>query len=317
MARHPSQFNPSLRMPLIDILVAIILIVVTRHVWLQTKGEERLNEVQTEVLQARRDNDSSLAATRATLAAAEQEEQDMIHLHDAKEQFLAFLIEQTAAEQAGISAGEQLGDQHDDQLRELSTAIQRARSQRFEYYLEIQTAERSIGAEREDVAALEEQVAERNAHLERLDGWIRTAEQRLQEDPPTLFPKKTALSSLVEISDLEESLVFNLTHDLHPLGGFDVGLLGSLGVATDGNASLKEGGLYANLPIKPRRASIDFEAGVSHLESRTAGESDTSPFAGASLRLAPLSRERFFLVVGTRYGHDDLALRLGLAFGRR
>ena len=57
MARHPSQFNPTFRMPLIDIVVAIILIVATRYVWLHTKGEERLHEVQTEVLQASREND--------------------------------------------------------------------------------------------------------------------------------------------------------------------------------------------------------------------------------------------------------------------
>ncbi len=317
MARPSSQFNPSLRMPAIDILVAIALVVATRYVWFQTRGEERLGEIQTEVLEARRANDSSLVATRAALAAAAQEQEDIVHLRDAKEQFLAFLLDEIAAEQGGIGAGEQVDSQLTARVLEQSTAIQRARGQRLRYHLELQAMEKSIAAEQETVAALEAQVAERDAHLGRLDGWIRAAEQRLREDPPTLFPEKTALASLLEIGDPEESLVFNVTRELHSLGGFDLGLLGSLGVATNGNASLKEGGLYANLPIKPRRASIDFEAGVSHLESRTDRAADTSPFAGASLRYAPVAKERVFLVAGTRYSHEDLALRLGLAFGRR
>jgi hypothetical protein len=101
------------------------------------------------------------------------------------------------------------------------------------------------------------------------------------------------------------------------LGALDLGLMGSLGLSTDGETATKEGGLYANLPIAPRRTSIDFEGGISQVQSRKDDRSDTSPFAGATLRFAPSAGERLFIVGGTRFSHEDLALRLGLALGRR
>jgi len=317
MAKETSKFNPSLTMPIIDIVVAIILVVSTGYLWFHTKGQEKLAEVRTDLVQAMHENEASLNATRGTLVDAQEDYEQTVQLRDAKEQFLAFLLEQTDYERNKIDESQQLDDQYTNEVLDLRTEIQRGRDRRLAYNSDIMDAESKIAEEQRAIASLEAQARERNGYIDQLDGWILAAEQDLRDNPPSRFPEKSALASLLEIRDPNESLVFNLSHELHRMGTIDLGLLGSLGVATDGEASIKEGGVYANLPVSPRRASIDLETGVSQLQSRSEDKSDTSPFAGASLRLAPVSGERFFVVAGTRYSHEDLALRLGLAIGRR
>ncbi len=317
MAKPKSRFNPSLTMPIIDILVAIILIVATGYFWFQTKGHEELESIKEDLRQARQRNAEELAATQATLEEARQEYRETIQLRDAKAQFLDFLMEQIDVEREKIAEARDLNETYTNQVLDLRTEIQRSRDRRLAYNSDILDAETRIAEERSDIAALEAQAGERNDYIDQINDWIARAEERLQEDPPSRFPERSALASYVEIKDPDQTLVFSLSHELQRMGTIDVGLLGSLGVTTDGGSSLKEGGLYANLPIAPRRASIDFEGGVSQIESREEDMSDTSPFAGATLRFAPTPKERLFLVAGTRYSHEDLALRLGLALGRR
>ncbi len=317
MAQSPSKFNPSLTMPVIDIVVALILVGSTGYFWFHTKGQEKLAALRDSLAQALHANEAGLAETRGTLVKAQEEYEQTIQLRDAKEQFLAFLMEETESERNRIDESQSLDEQFTNQVLDLRTEIQRGRDRRLAYNSDILDAENKIAEEQRVIASLEAQARERNSYIDQLDGWILAAEQELQKNPPSRFPEKSALASLLEIRDPNENLLFNLSHELHRIGSIDLGLLGSLGVATDGETSLKEGGVYANLPVSPRRASIDFDAGVSQLQSRADDTSDTSPFAGASLRLAPVSRERFFVVAGTRYSHEDLALRLGLAIGRR
>jgi hypothetical protein len=317
MARQPSKFNPSLTMPVIDIIVAIILIVSTGYFWYHTKGQEKLEAIRADLMASRQENNASLTTTRGTLTTAQENYEQTVQLRDAKEQFLAFLKEQTEAERNKITESQQLDDEYTNEVLDLRTEIQRGRDRRLAYNSDILDAENKIAEERQAVASLEAQARERNGYIDQLDGWILAAEKNLRQNPPSRFPEKSGLASLLEIRDPDESLLFNLSHQLHQMGTIDLGLLGSLGVATDGEASIKEGGVYANVPISPRRASVDLETGVSQLQSRSEDKSETSPFAGASLRVAPVVKERIFLVAGTRYSHEDLALRLGLAIGRR
>jgi hypothetical protein len=311
------NFNPSLAMPIVDILVAVVLIASTGYFWFHTKGQERLAAIRDELAAARQENAADLAENKAALMTAESDYEQTVQLRDAKEQFLAFLKEQTEVERNRIEESRGFDDQYTGQVLDLRTEIQRGRDRRLAYRTDIMGTEGKIAEEQQAIASLEAQARERDSYIDQLDGWILAAEQRLQQDPPSRFPEKSGLASYLEIRDPNESLVFNLSHELYSMGMIDLGLLGSLGVATDGEASLKEGGFYANLPISSRRASVDLETGVSQLQSRAQDMSDTSPFAGASLRVAPLGKERFFVVAGTRYSHEDIALRLGLAIGRR
>ena len=312
-----SSFNPSLRMPVIDIIVALILMSLTGYFWFHSTGEAKL-ETAFDDLQATRDaNAADLAEARAGLAEDEQELQETIEVRDAKAQFVDFLLQRIEIETTTIAENQVLDELYTDQVLDLGTDIQRGRDRRLAYNSDILATNRKIDEEQGAVGNLEAQAGERTDELARLDIWIANARQELDKNPPSRFPAKSALASLVEIKDANRSVLVSLSHEIRKVRGLDLGLIGSLGLTTSGSASIKEGGLYANLPIANRRASIDFEGGVSRFESREEVQSDTSPFAGANVRFAPNPKERIYVIGGARYSHEDLALRVGLALGRR
>lgn len=316
MPKSPS-FNPSLRMPIIDIIVAIILMVATGYFWFHSKGEAKLEAAFDDLKVAREANAVELADSQASLEESEQELRETIEMRDAKAQFVEFLLEQIEIETQTIADDQELDELYTNQVLDLRTDIQRGRDRRLAYNSDILETNRKIEEEETAVANLESQAGERNDELGQLDIWIANARQQLEKNPPSRFPANSALASLVEIKDENQSVLVSLSHEVRKVQGVDFGLLGSLGLTTSGDASIKEGGLYANLPIANRRASIDFEGGVSQFESREEALSDTSPFAGANVRFAPNPKERVYVIGGARYSHEDLALRVGLALGRR
>lgn len=311
-----SEYNPSLRMPIIDIVVTIVLMVVTAFFWFHTKGQAKLESAAEQLQRSRQENAAELQKSKDALADVEQELTDTRNLCKAKAQYVVFLKERIDVERETIEVCEKQNEQYTDAVLDLRTEITRGRDRRMAYNTDVFETGTKIEGERAEIANLEAQALERNDEIDRLDAWIAEAHQQLEENPPSRFPVRSALASAYMITDPGE-VVFSFTLGVKEYGALDLGLIGSLGMGTDGASSVKQGGVFANLPISPHRASIDFEGGVSQFESRENNDSDTSPFASALIRLAPSAKERLFLIAGPHYSHEDLALRLGLALGRR
>jgi hypothetical protein len=312
-----AHYNPSLRAPIIDIIVAIILIVSAGYVWFHSRGEAELAAAHADLRNARAQNAAELQEALDNKRAVEEELAATIQDRDDQAQIVQFLQDRIEIETQTILESRERDERLTDETLDLRTEIQRGRDRRRAYTTDVFETNQRIEETETIIAGLEGQAQERNDELGRLDVWIAEARLALEENPPSRYPEKSGLASVVEVKDESQTVLLSLSREVKGLKAFDLGLLGSLGLSTDGESALKEGGLYANLPLAPRRASIDLEGGISQLQSRKRDYSDTGPFAGATLRLAPKAGERLFIVGGTRYSHEDLAIRLGLAIGRR
>jgi len=315
------RFNPSLRMPIIDIVVALLLVVASGYFWFQNQGRARLAAGRESWREAQLNNHEEIRRGLADLEQARRELAQAKADRDAKAEEARWLEEQCHVEQQRIAEGQQLDQEFTDRLLDLRMHITRLREQRGALNSDVFQAEARIREHRSRNADLEAQALERVREVERIGQWIAEAQAELRENPVSRFPERSSLSSVVEFAgigdDPEERFVFSLARGFTRIGALDVVFLGSLGLSGGGDSSLKEGGVFANLPLAHRRASLDFEGGVSQLQSRLYDDKKTGPFAGATLRLAPLRRERLFLLAGTRYSQEDLGLRLGLGLGRR
>lgn len=312
-----SRFNPSLAMPVMDIVVAVLLIAATGFFWFRTKGEAKIEAALADLQAARQQNTAEIQVVRENLARSEQELIDIGNERDAKGQYAVFLEEQVGAERQNIIDARALEEEYTDTWLDLRSQVQRANLRRAAYRTDIFETEQKIDETSAVNADYVAQTTDRNDRLDRLDRWIREARGELERDPPSRFPERSALASVLEVADPGNSIIVSLTHDVTGFGKLRLGLLAGLGLGDGSDTSIKEGGLYANLPLMPRRASIDFEGGISQRISREDEEDDLGPFAGATFRLAPLRQERFFILAGTRYSHEDVGMRIGVGLGRR
>ncbi|MFH1143262.1 MAG: hypothetical protein V1774_01810 [Candidatus Eisenbacteria bacterium] len=311
------SFNPTLRMSVVDVVVAVALIVATGYFWFETTGKARLRAGHQSLVEARDLNAREIEAAKQNLRDIEQELVEIGETREAKAQEMLWLEEQMRWEQAKILEYEGQDEVFTDQLLDLRLELQEARDRRMAYNTDIYEAEKQIAAAEQSSADLLAQVQGRNTELERLATWIAQAEDKIEADPPSRFPEHSSLASVVDMTDQEGRVMVSLARRVANIGRLDLGLLGSLGLSQGAESSVKEGGLFANLQLLPRRASIDFEGGISQLTVRGEDTQDTGPFAAATLRFAPVRRERLFLLAGTRYSHEDIGLRLGIGFGRR
>jgi hypothetical protein len=308
------------KLPLIDLLVIGVMLVAGGFVWFQTLGKARLTGAHAEVLASQAENSAEIRRAEEDSARAQQELTRKRAERDAKARDVVALVALLQDEERRIGEARLADGESTDQLLALRTDLSLARERRADVADDIAQTERQLEESRQAVALLSVQVAERDLELERLEARIDAAQAELQANPPSRFPEESSLSSMLEISDLgnpDKRYVLSLARRVKTLGGLDLGLVGSLGLGSDAGDALKEGGVFANLPLAPRRASLSLEGGISQLQSRSSDEQQTGPFAGATLRFAPLRRERLFLLAGTRYGHEDLALRFGLGLGGR
>jgi hypothetical protein len=310
-------FNQSLTMPVVDLVVAAILIFTTGYFWMDTKGEAKLADSKAQLETARVENatevtriEGKLADQEVNLENTQKDEQD-------KAAYVEFLKVKKDTEDQLIAEAAELNEIYTDDMLDLRTDIQRSKDRRIGYNTDIFETDKKIETMEAANADMLARVNDRNGEESRLNVWIADAEQREVFEPTSRLPDKSSVASVIDISDPSQSVVLSLAYQLQKVSGMDMGLIGSLGLGVDGESAIKEGGIFANLPLTHRRTSIDFEGGISQFESRKENISDTSPFAGATFRFAPNPKERLFLLAGTRYAHEDLALRLGLAFGRK
>jgi len=253
------------------------------------KAEIRAKEAEITAAEARRDSiDAEAEHHRAEIP----QEIDRIQVSRQKAQDLT---------QENLRLRGLLGTQR-DRLRDLNGLVAQLTEQRDDL-LDVQAElDDTLFANDQRRLALVRDVEEMIAYRER--------------DPWSMFPVSASLAAYVEVTPDANFLSFSLAKDFYRRGRFDFGVTGALGFGNEQGTSVKEGGVYANYELAFRRASIDFGAGVSSLRIGTDDE-DVEPYVSAILRYAPYYRERAFLLLGTKYSHEDLSFLAGVGFGRR
>jgi hypothetical protein len=311
------QYRPAVKLPIIDLLLVILLIAASGYVWREVRGKPRVQAELGGLEGIRAGNAQALSEANQGLL---QNKADLAGIHGTHAEQVAQIV---GLETQMHATGDQIARSRErdhlatDRLLDMRGEIQRGADQRKARQKELEQIETQIGQVQVAVGELGAQLDERHAELVHLGKSIAAAEAQLEADPPSRFPEHSSFASMVELADAEDRVMVSLARRLKDLGRVGVGLLGSLGVSRGAESSIREGGLFANVVLVPRRASVDLEGGISQRIVRDSDEQETGGFAAATLRFAPLRRERLFLLAGTRYGHDDLGMRLGLGFGRR
>jgi len=316
MAKN-EQYNPSLTMPIIDMIVAVIIIVVSGYVWFHGPGVENLRNAHRQYEEARKKNQEDLQQAMAALEEARKELEETKREREMLKQDLEVLAKRYDEEIQRIRGARRLSEQYTDEVLDLGNSIQRAKDERRALNGEVYETTQQIAQVQAEIDALEQEARERNEEIARIEQWIAEAKAYLEENPPSRFPEKSSFASALDIgSDPGGAVVLSLAREITEVGKLNVGVKGGVGVGEE-HSSLKEGLLFATLPIIHRKTSLAFEGGVSHLQVPGERKSQLSPFAGASFRFAPFGKERVFLTAGPRYSHEDVGLRVGVAFGGR
>jgi hypothetical protein len=311
---------PSFRLPLVYLAVALLLAVGGGLVWYATAGRARIEAGRGAQTAALTTDEAGIRKAEGDLAATREELARRTAERDALIRDVTALVAAIEEEQRRINATLQSIGEGTDRLLALRAEVQAGLTRRSTLAGEIRACETQIARDRGTLAGLESRALAQRQEIARLDQLIAQAQDEIATNPPGRFPERSSFASFVDIADASDPqgrVVISLARGVTTVGRLDIGLLGSLGMSGDAGELLREGGLFANLPLAPRRLSLDLEGGLSQLRSRLADETRTGAFAGATLRLAPLRRERIFLLAGTRYSHEDLGLRLGLGMGRR
>ena len=316
MARR-AEFNSTLWMPVIDAVVAALLVLAAGYLWFETSGKARLAAGSQSLAEARARNASDVEAAKKSLADRQDELAQATRQREERKEELVRLQGEIEMQQERVRQAAGQDEALTGQLLDLRLEVQRVRTVGTAGAKQIDEVERRIAQANGAATELAAQAEARNAELARLAVYIAQARDALEADPPSHFPENSSLASMVDMTGEEGRVMVSLARRVKDFGPLNVGLLGSLGLTPDTDTSVKEGGLFANVLLVPRRASVDFEGGISQRTVRGAHEEDLGPFAGATLRFAPSRRERLFLLAGTRYSHEDVGLRLGLGLGRR
>lgn len=300
-----------------ELIIALGIGIGAAFFWLDRAGSAKIAEVSAAVQQSTDEEKFALDFARGKLAdagtrlVATRAEKDV-----ALEQTDS-LTERGRIEREWIASARAREAEVTEGWLNLRFRVEEASGRLAACRFAIAETEHAIAAEGDRIAALMTSIEDRKQRLTRLDSLAGAARRELEREPPGHFPEKSALASLVDVGDAGNTYVVCLSRDVTGAGPWRIGVQGELGIGDEVGSALRAGGVYANLALIPRRASLDVEGGVSNSVASEGGEEDTSPFAAAMFRLAPLRRERFFLLAGTRYSHDDVGLRFGFGLGRR
>lgn len=309
--KQPGRYNPSLTMPIIDIVAAIVLAVGAGLLWHHTRGEAQIQAEQTERLRAREENAVELSGPRNALAATCRELDEVLHLQDMRAQQLQYLEEQIGTEREDLRRACEQNEPLVNQVRALHVDIETARKRRTIQRNEIREHKRELKDGRALVTALETQAEQRRAE-------IAAGDEQLREAPPNRLPRRSTVVVMAEFATAGPVFLAGISRSIGTLRNCDLGVLGSFGLHSDGRTALVELGVCADLPLPPHWAALDVVGGIRWQQMRSAGpDPETGPFVAAHVRLAPISRERLFILAGVVLAHHDAALRLGVRLGGR
>lgn len=318
MERPPlrkGQFNPTFILPAIDLVMFVILMAVAGTYYFRTKGAAEIARVRTEVSLARASNREAVGLHHEAMAAARRYNASLDSTRSARSEEIVRLGDEIQVEQNRIFESKRIDQQLTGVVLDMRARIERADEQRRSYEATLLERDTEVAGLRAEVAGIERALADTIAAREALESQIASLRRERARDPISMFPQRASFSSLVETGADQSFYSVALAGVLGRMGDVNYGLSGQVGLAGSGSETVKEGGFFANIPLAFRRASLDLAGGVASVTD-PAGEAEVTPHVGATFRYAPLRRERFFLLAGTKY-RKDVSVQVGVGFGRR
>ncbi|MBU1700310.1 MAG: hypothetical protein KJ970_19045 [Candidatus Eisenbacteria bacterium] len=314
MAR--SSYNPSLLLPIIDVIVGLTLLIGAGYIWYNTRGQEQIIEAQEQLDMTRRQQTDEIKTINQMIAEREDELVNIRNEQLAKTQYVQFLQERIEMETTQISEGREKDRRYTDELLELRDDIRIARDELKGNLAGVAEEDGRVRRRTSELDSLKVESLVRQQRVSALENEIAEARAVRRHDPWSIFPIQTGFLAAYEYGDKDQRFIAGLSQDLMDIQNLKLGIQGVLGLSSSENRSLKEGGLYLNVPLIFRRASLEFGAGIQGT-TEGAGDTNVDPYASANFRLAPIRSERFFLLGGPYYTGSNTAIRLGLGFGRR
>lgn len=311
-----SKYNVSFFLPILDLVVFVLLFVGAAKYWYDTRGQEQIVESAAIVEEARKENIKAVEDRREAIEFARAAKQDVIFDKEAKIKQAEMIDQQIKVEHERIQAGDRRTRELTDLFSQTRGEINRTDEQRRTKMQEILERREEIAQFESDVAELRAQVDDSLSVRSRIQEQIAALHRERQRDPLSIFPPGAAVASLVEIENDDQFFMISLSGVVKEFGNINVGLTGNLGLANNTENSIKEGGVFLNIPLAFRRASLDLESGLGSMRG-SSGKDDVTGYVGATLRYAPFYKERFFLLAGTKYRESDANVRVGIGFGRR
>lgn len=311
-----NKFNHSFFLPLLDLVVFVVLFIGAGMYWYNSRGVEQIDESAELVEEAREENEARVEQRNEDIERALGQQQQTIYDKEAQVKSAELIDQQIQEEHEKIQRGEARVRELTDVFAQTRSEIERTDSQRRTKQAEILERREEIRQFEEEVATLEAVVADSVAARQSIQDQIAALHRERQRDPLSIFPPGAAVAAVVEIEEDDQVFAVSLSGVVKEFGNINVGLTGTLGLANQSESSVKEGGVFANIPIAFRRASIDLESGFGSVRG-SSGNDELTGYAAATLRFAPFYQERFFLLAGTKYRESDASFRIGLGFGRR
>ncbi|MBD3337371.1 MAG: hypothetical protein GF355_17805 [Candidatus Eisenbacteria bacterium] len=311
-----SAYNPSLLMPIVDVVVGVALFVGAGVIWFNSRGQEQIIEAREQLQETRRQQRVELAELEGEIVEAQDELVAIQNERQAKQQYVEALEQRIETETGKIEDAEELDRRYTDRLLDLREDIEVAQDALSGYRAGVAEESERIDRRSAELDSLQSIALARSRRVSELENEIAEARAVRRHDPWSIFPVHGGFMAAYEIGDEDNRIVAGLSHDIFDIQNLRVGLQGALGLSSQEETSLKEGGVYLNIPLIFRRASVEVGAG---LQGTQVGNEDTEydPYLSGLFRLAPMRSERFFLLGGPQLSPENVAFRLGLGIGRR
>jgi hypothetical protein len=300
----------------VDILVIIALVMGGALYWYRAEGLPRVAEAGRQVEQSRVETRAEAAAKREKIQAISAR----IGRAEARRDSLVEALENARARIPDQVAAIQVAQERNGALSEEFLKLRASLAARQDRLQTLRVDAERVTTSAADLARIRSGVRDSvwAADQRRLD-LLRQVEEMAayrERDPWSVFPLSSSVSAFMELGGDVALLEFSLAKDFYRAGRLDLGVTGVLGFGDEQGTSVKEAGLYGNLELAFRRASLDIGAGYSSVRVATGGD-EGDPYLSLTLRYAPYYRERAFLLLGSKYSHEALSYLAGVGLGRR
>ena len=310
------MFNVGFFLPILDLVVLFSVAIGTGWYYYHSRGMEQIDASATRVEEAQESYAGEIAENKQYIIDALQSQKETLEQKDALIAQSSLIDTQIKLEIDKIQRGRARDQELTDRFVALRRDIEKADDQRRTKQGEILERREEIRQLDEQLAVLEGEVGDSLSTRNGIQDDIAELRRERERDPISIFPPGAGLAILGEFGDGDQIYGVSLSGILKQFGQVNVGLTGNVGLANATESSVKEGGIFVNVPVAFRRASIDFETGLASLTDAR-GSDKTSGFLAATFRYAPIRRERFFLLGGLKMRDTDPSLRLALGFVHR
>ncbi|MBD3334177.1 MAG: hypothetical protein GF355_01560, partial [Candidatus Eisenbacteria bacterium] len=117
-------YNPSLLMPIVDVVVGVALFVGAGVIWFNSRGQEQIIEAREQLQETRRQQRMELAELEGEIVEAQDELVAIQNERQAKQQYVEALEQRIESETGKIEDAEELDRRYTDRLLDLREDIE-------------------------------------------------------------------------------------------------------------------------------------------------------------------------------------------------